>query len=267
MYPTFLGTHGPSPGTNPRHTNALEYVQRLWTLEVCELIVDQTNRYMVQRQAMGLARKGPQTTTTEMWTFLGIILVMGVHNMPRYRNYWGKDEYMGIEAIRLCMPRDRFMFLLRHLHLVDEATAAKDYRHYKIKPLLDKLQATFLRNYNPTQEIVVDELMIKCEGRAKGIVCMPKKPVKRGFKAWSLSCSCCGYLCNFQLYPCLPQPCPVVSREPCRLVRVGDAGLKRGKCHRCLQTNSKHPKFTSFCCLHCRVRLCKIGCYDTYHKL
>ena len=42
--------------------------------------------------------------------------------------------------------------------------------------------------------------MIKSKGRAKGKVYMPKKPVKRGFKVWSLSCSCCGYLCNFQLY-------------------------------------------------------------------
>ena len=29
---------------------------------------------------------------------------------------------------------------------------------------------------------------------------MPKKPVKLGFKVWSCSCSCCGYLCSFQVY-------------------------------------------------------------------
>ena len=29
---------------------------------------------------------------------------------------------------------------------------------------------------------------------------MPKKPIKRGFKMYSLSCSCCGYLCNFSLF-------------------------------------------------------------------
>ena len=29
---------------------------------------------------------------------------------------------------------------------------------------------------------------------------MPKKPIKLGYKVWCCSCSCCGYLCTFQLY-------------------------------------------------------------------
>ena len=488
MYPTFLGTHGPSQGIDPRHNNALEYLQRLWTVPLCELIADETNRYMIKRQAQGLARKAPQTTAREVWTFLGIIVAMGVHSMSRYSMFWSNDEYLGVEPIKQCMTRDRFNFLRRHLHLVndDDPMVDKSDRHYRVKPLVHRLQTEFLRNYNPTQEIVVDELMIKCKGRAKGRVVMPKKPVKRGFKLWSLSCSCCGYLCNFQLYagkctakpekglakrvvldlvepfedinhvlyldnfftsvaltvalrekhiftvgtarsdrtglpaclkgkkiklakgdykcvtvgsgvsqvncfayhdrklvrfmtnafppsmttkepvceesgllvqqncpPLVPaynkfmggvdrtgqlrksygndhrckrpwlriffhlfdiavnnahrlykhdcnrclikpkdslafrmelvhclldsarkphrqaslsRPCPDTASGPCKLVRVTAVGLKRGKCHRCLQTKSKPCKYTSFACCHCRVRLCKLGCYDAYHK-
>ena len=487
MYPTFVGTHGPSQGIDPRHNNALEYLQRLWTLPLCELIADETNRYMLKRQAQGLARKAPPTTAREVWTFLGIILAMGVHGMSRYSMFWSNDEYLGVEPIKQCMTRDRFDFLRRHLHLVndDDAMVDKSDRHYRVKPLVHSLQTEFLRNYSPTQEIVVDELMIKCKGRAKGRVVMPKKPVKRGFKMWSLSCSCCGYLCNFQLYAgkctakpekglakrvvldlvepfeginhvlyldnyftsvdltvalrkkhiytvgtvksdsvglpaclkgkklkfqkgdykcvtvgtgvsqvncfayedrklvrfmtnafppsmttkapvrkllvkqtcpplvpaynkfmggvdrtgqlrksygndhrckrpwlriffhlfdiavsnahllykhncnrcsikprdslafrmelvhclldsarkphkraCLPQPCPDAASEPCRLVRVNAVdGLKRGKCHYCQQKQLRPCKHTSFACCNCRVRLCKIGCYDAYHKL
>lgn len=200
MYPTFYGTHGPSQQIDPRHNKALEYLQRVWTLELCELIVDQTNVYMLKRQAAGLARKNPETTAQEMWVFFGMIIAMGIHNLPRYNNFWSTDEFLGVKALSECMPRDRFNYLRRHLHLVDDDTVVDKDRHYKVKPLLDSLQTAFLRNYYPTQEIVVDELMIKCRGRAKGRVVMPKKPVKRGFKLWSLSCSCCGYLCNFQLY-------------------------------------------------------------------
>ena len=29
---------------------------------------------------------------------------------------------------------------------------------------------------------------------------MPRKHVKLGFKIWCCSCSCCGYLCTFQVY-------------------------------------------------------------------
>ena len=42
--------------------------------------------------------------------------------------------------------------------------------------------------------------MIKYKGHVGGKVCMPRKPVKQGFKVWCCSCSCCGYLCTFQIY-------------------------------------------------------------------
>ena len=75
--------------------------------------------------------------------------------------------------------------------------------------------------------------------------------------------------------PSLPQPCPDpdVASNPCRLVKVEhvhlDQGkiLKRGKCHYCLQKKRKPVRYTVFACSHCRVRLCKTGCYDEYHKL
>ena len=54
--------------------------------------------------------------------------------------------------------------------------------------------------YNPSQELAVDESMVKYKGRVRGKVHMPKKPIKWGFKLWWCLCACCGYLCNFQLY-------------------------------------------------------------------
>ena len=70
----------------------------------------------------------------------------------------------------------------------------------KIKSLLDILSDKFLKCYSPGQELSVDEGMVKYKGRAKGKVHMPNKPVKVGFKIWCCSCSCCGYLCTFQVY-------------------------------------------------------------------
>lgn len=70
----------------------------------------------------------------------------------------------------------------------------------KIKPLLDTLGRTFLESYSPGQELSVDEGMVKYKGRAGGKVVMPNKPIRKGFKIWCCSCSCCGYLCTFQVY-------------------------------------------------------------------
>ena len=199
MYPKFYGTEGPTERLDPREHTALDYLQQLWPTHLCALLADQTNRYALQR---GVSRWQP-VTAGEIWTFLGVILLMGVHVLPRFESYWSRDSLLGIPSLSRCMSRARFRQLLRHLHLYDEAScddAAKEDRFYKVRPIVRTLQKTFLLGYNPSQEFSVDEMMIKCKGRAKGKVYMPKKPIKRGFKVWSLSCSCCGYLCNFQLY-------------------------------------------------------------------
>ena len=53
------------------------------------------------------------------------------------------------------------------------------------------LSRTFLSNYSPSQELSVDEAMIKYKGHIRGKVCMPNKPIKAGFKVWC--CSICYY--------------------------------------------------------------------------
>ena len=51
----------------------------------------------------------------------------------------------------------------------------------KSQPLLDVLSKTFLEAYNPSQELAVDESMVKYKGRVREKVHMPKKPIKWGF--------------------------------------------------------------------------------------
>ena len=50
-----------------------------------------------------------------------------------------------------------------------------------------------------SQELSVDEAMIKYKGHIRGKVIMPNKPIKAGFKVWCCCCCCCGYLCTFQV--------------------------------------------------------------------
>ena len=68
----------------------------------------------------------------------------------------------------------------------------------KIIPVLNTLSRTLLEC--PAQELSVDESMIKYKWNVGGKVCMPKKPAKLGFKVWCCLCSCCNYLCTFQIY-------------------------------------------------------------------
>ena len=98
------------------------------------------------------------------------------------------------------MTFGRFRGLWGNLHIVDNETAHPSDKFFKVRPVISQLSCSFSQAYDPGQCLSIDETMIKSKGRAKGKVCMPKKPVKHGFKMYCLSCSCCGYLCNFLMY-------------------------------------------------------------------
>ena len=197
LYPTFRGIEGPSRDMDPRENSALDYLLLLWPASLCELIALETNRYAMER---GLST-WRSTSPTEVWTFLGIVILMGIRRLPRVRNYWSKDSLIGVPNMIQFMALSRFWLLWRNLHVVDNGSIpAGSGLSWKIKPILDTLSDTFLKNYSPGQELSVDEAMVKYKGHARGTVVMPKKPVKKGFKIWCCSCACCGYLCTFQVY-------------------------------------------------------------------
>ena len=197
LYPTFQGIHGPAQDLNPKDNDALEYLRLLWPESLCELIALETDRYANQKGVTNWV----SVSVSEVWSFLGIVILMGVHRLPRIRNYWSKDCFLGISALQGCMSLSRFWALWSNLHVVDnQCIEPSGGVSRKIKPVLDTLTSTFLRSYSPGQELSVDEGMVKYTGRAGGKVVMPNKPIRKGFKIWSCSCSCCGYLCTFQVY-------------------------------------------------------------------
>ena len=52
----------------------------------------------------------------------------------------------------------------------------------------------------------------------------------------------------------------------CSLCRVGEVGLRRGKCLHCMDAGIHPPHHTTFACSYCKVRLCKIPCFADFHK-
>ena len=76
------------------------------------------------------------------------------------------------------MSLKRFQSLWRYLHCEDN-TSITDARKVtsKLKTVLETLKANYFMRYNPSQELSVDEMMIKYKGRKSGKIHMPKKPV------------------------------------------------------------------------------------------
>ena len=60
---------------------------------------------------------------------------------------------------------------------------------------------TLEESYDPSQNISIDESMLCFKCRITMKQYLPMKTIKRGFKIWFSSCSCCGYLLKFRFSP------------------------------------------------------------------
>ena len=60
-----------------------------------------------------------QTALEELCAFLGINILIGIHKLPKVRDYWSDDEGLGNTLNQKTMTRDEFLEILQNLHFVD----------------------------------------------------------------------------------------------------------------------------------------------------
>lgn len=195
----FLRDEGPLMVLTP-DAKAVEYFGLLFPTSIWKSLVDETNRYAQQK-----GKQFEPTAEAEMNAFIGMCMAMNIHNLPHINSYWSGHWVLSVPQFAQVFTKNRFWFLRSNLHLVDnnKGLPRDDPNHdklFKIRPLLEKLNDTFGEGYEPHQEISVDESMVRFKGRSSMKQYMPMKPIKRGFKIWCASCSCCGYLLKFQMY-------------------------------------------------------------------
>lgn len=102
------------------------------------------------------------------------------------------------------MPRQRFESILRFSHSVDNNSALpheeeRD-RLFKIRPVIEELRRQFQINYVLSGEVSIDETMVKFKGRKFCRQFLPSKPIRFGFKLFTLAESKSGYIWNFEIY-------------------------------------------------------------------
>ncbi|KRX23797.1 PiggyBac transposable element-derived protein 3 [Trichinella nelsoni] len=143
-------------------------------------------------------------TEAEIEVFTGMLIVMGITKMPRYRMYWANQTRF--DAVANCMSRNRFETLLRFLHFNDDDKVIMDRnypmydRFYKVRPLLENIRKTCLEE-TPGELQSVDEHIIPYKGRCKMNIHLhynPKRPCKWGLKLFA-RCGKNGFVHDFWL--------------------------------------------------------------------
>ena len=165
--------------------------------KIRENIVFQTNLYIQQKQ------KGKSILPTkkrELYGFIGINLLMGYHKLPSWLDYWKCDPDLSVPFASSVMSR-RFGQILWNLHVNDNSTipAENKDRLYKLRPLIPSLKENFVKRYDASRYLSVDESMILFKGQSSMKQYNPKKTIKRGYKLWMIA-NTDGYINKFDVY-------------------------------------------------------------------
>ena len=168
-------------------------------------IVVETNRYARTVMGEDRYRKWDKVEVDDMYAYFGIMIMMGLVELPSLHNYWQRDPLFHCPAIAERMARDGFLEIHKYLHFVNNGglipPGDPGYdRLCNVRGVLDMIEEKFASLYNPSRENAIDEAMVPYKGRSSLKQYMPKKPVRRGLKVWMRADSNNGYVSQFQVY-------------------------------------------------------------------
>jgi hypothetical protein len=211
--PSFCGPPpGPTEEMGHEPIECFHLFERFWDETMMRHIVAECNRYaMTTTRKTNKLKCGPRwepITLKDFRAFLGIVLLMGIKDLPCIRDYWRISEpSLYCPIIASVMSRDRFEQILRCLHLVNKDTVETD----KHSPLYDPLikcrwlLEALIRNsqalQNADEYLCVDESIVAYAGRYCAFKqYIPSKPTRYGIKVWMLCCSTTKYCYVFEVY-------------------------------------------------------------------
>ena len=179
---------------------AVEIFELLFNDTVIQHILSETLRYAHD------VKNDPQFNLheSELKAFLGVLLYSGYCKLPSERMYWSEAPDSQHPIIRNAMSRGRYMKIKSYLHVQDNSklpagqSQLQD-RGFKVRPLLDLLNASFQQFGVFQEDLAVDEMMVRYYGHHSLKQFMRGKPIRFGYKLWAL-CSSDGYCQKFDLY-------------------------------------------------------------------
>ena len=119
----------------------------------------------------------------ELKAFIGILLLSGYMDVPRWRMYWEAGTESFNSLVSSAMRRKRFEEIKRWFHLADNDNLKEGDKFAKVRPLFDMFNDRF-RFFAPLEEnLCVDESICPYFGRHSAKQFIRGKPIRFGFKS------------------------------------------------------------------------------------
>ena len=126
---------------------------------------------------------------------------MGYHKLTSWLNYWKFDPDLSVPFVSSVISRLRFGQILWNLHVNDNSAIPPENKDklYKLRPLITCLKENYVKLYDASRYLSVDEIMILFKRRSSIKQYNPKKPVKRDYQLWMIP-DAVGYINKFDVY-------------------------------------------------------------------
>lgn len=105
-------TNGGFTSISVRERSPISVFRAFFTEKILHLITEAINIYgngKKRKNKQKIINSWKDVSKTEIQSFLGLIILMGVNDLPYMRLYWGKDIVFHNTFISSIMSRDRFL--------------------------------------------------------------------------------------------------------------------------------------------------------------
>ena len=153
-----------------------------------ELISVETNRYALQYfddpadlRPSSRFLSWIDTSNSEIKAFVALQIAMGLCQKSTIRSYWN-EFWLTYTPFNSIMSRNRFKLIQTFLHFNNSNMQVPRGQRgfsplFKIQPLLDIVDPTYMQVYSPRRELPHDESMVKFKGRIFFRQYLPENPL------------------------------------------------------------------------------------------
>lgn len=172
--------------------------------EIIIKIVEETNNYAQQKinltpiSKFSRLSKWVPTTVEEIQNWLGLVLWMGLVQMPEVEMYWSNSTLFSTSFGKI-ISRNRFQLLTSMIHYQNNETANKNNRLYKLGTLIDDVMINSNNCMVPSEIMCIDESVIPFTGRLLFKQYIKNKRHKYGIKLFKL-CIPPNYTISVKVY-------------------------------------------------------------------
>ncbi|XP_069032895.1 pogo transposable element with ZNF domain [Embiotoca jacksoni] len=196
----FLQSGGPQH-TAAKNSDAIDFFNLLFPSALVELITNETNAHAKTCHFLGsLSPDWVPVTPHEVKGFIGLVVLMGIQNLPDPSHYWSWSHYDNSYTFYRAMSFKRFRQIAANIRMgsfvTDEYRGAKnpgDSLHI-FRPMLDVLSRAMWDAYRPNCCLTIDRALLPSPEAAG---CRTKRRPKTQPQVWLLCDSKSGYCHRF----------------------------------------------------------------------